>query len=135
MRSGWTIDSCAFLVLSIRLLKFLRLGAYYEDKSPMPITIHRTKCSRSRPIARPSKPLDRWDTLFAIIDRSTAVLCIHALRKSHSGAPGMKGSFDPLCRRTGGSGTTMAGSVSSEQPGDKNQSLVVFALTSAGTQL
>lgn len=57
------------------------------------------------------------------------------IKKSHSGAPGMKGSFDPLWRGTGGSGTTMAGSVSSEQPGDKNQTLVVFALTSAGTQL
>jgi hypothetical protein len=69
--------------------------------------------------------------------RSQHIGAVHPCikEKSHSGAPGMKGSFDPLCSRTGGSGTTMAGSVSSEQPGDKNQSLVVFALTSAGTQL
>ena len=58
MRSGRTMYSRAFLVLSIPLLKFLRLDAYYLDKSPMPITIHPTKCLR--PIARPSKPLDRW---------------------------------------------------------------------------
>lgn len=60
----------------------------------MPITIHRTKCSRSRPIARPSKPLDRWDTLFAIIDRSTAVLCIHALKKP-LGCAGDEGELRP----------------------------------------
>ena len=72
MRSGWTMHSRSLLVLSIPLLKFLRLDAYYLDKSPMPITIHPTKCLR--PIARPSKPLDRWR-------RS---VCNH--RSQHSGA-------------------------------------------------
>ena len=128
MRSGWTMHSRSFLVLSIPLLKFLRLDAYADHNPPGP-------CARARALQRVHQSRSIvGDALFAIIDCSTAVLFIHAVKKAPR-CDRMKGCFDPLYPRTGGCGASMAVFVSSEQPGDNNQSLIVLALTSAGTQL
>jgi len=81
MRSGWTMHSRSFLVLSIPLLKFLRLDAYADHNPIRPGARARAlqRVHQSRSIV--------GDALFAIIDRSTAVLFIHAVKKP-LGAPG-----------------------------------------------
>ena len=123
------MHSRSLLVLSIPLLKFLRLDAYADHNPPGP-------CARARALQRVHQSRSIvGDAPFAIIDRSTAVLFIHAAKKP-LGAPGDEEVLRPAVpqdlrlRHEHGSVCVVRAS-----NGGNNRSLIVLAFTSAGTQL